>query len=151
MSSARERLPGMVWRQKEELPGMGRRAFDGFGETFDAWARRIKKRPVQKASHPIDSASELRWSNRQAGRQASVENVRQAGGWLFDHGTNTGHGSPSPCLWISPADRFQGRCAACHLCRHANRHAGRKADCRDCGQAEAALGRRTAAFWMRES
>jgi hypothetical protein len=82
----------MVWRQKEELPGRGRKAFDGFGEAFEAWAGRIKKRPAQKASHPIDTASELRWSNRQAGRQASVPNVRQAGVWLFDHGTNTADG-----------------------------------------------------------
>jgi hypothetical protein len=36
-------------------------------------------------------------------------------------------------------------------CSHANRHAGRKADSHDCGQTEGTLGRRAAAFWLRES
>ena len=54
-------------------------------------------------------------ADRQAGRLSGMQAV---GG--SSSGSSPDGGLMSPCLRIRRADRFQGRCAACHQCKHAD-------------------------------
>ena len=107
-----------------------------------------------EATSWIGAASTRHRANWQAGRQASRQIVRHAGGWRVKFGIvprrrpAVALPSGQPCglvpvqmRGLSPMQAF----------RHANRHTGRKADGRDCGHAFGRLRRRAAALWLRES
>ena len=105
---------------KEAFPGKGREECEGVRGTCEAWAVSIKKRPVLKVSRPIDTASEMSRANRHAGRKASWPHGRHSACARVERATDTNNGPLSPGLRTNCADRFQGRHAACHLCRHAD-------------------------------
>jgi len=68
----------------------------------------------------IGAALTRHWANWQAVGQASRQIGRHAAGWRFKLGIPPDDGPLSPNFLTNHAERFQGRCAACHLCRHAD-------------------------------
>ena len=136
------------------MPGKGRGGGDWVARWFKACPRQTMDDFGREATSWIGVGSTRRCANWQAGRQAWRQIVRHAGGWRVKFGI-VPRRRPAVAL---PSDQPCGRVPtqACGLspmqaCRHANRHTGRKADSHDCGYASGRLGRRAAAFRLRES
>lgn len=92
--------------------------------------------------------------NRQAGGQASRQNVQNAGDWPFKRGMSTPRVPTAPNLRANRADGFPGGHAACHLGRRAGMQtvmrAGRQA-VTTATRPRPSPRRRAAALRMRES
>lgn len=106
---------------KERVPGKGRGG-SGNGSPDGSrpahgrlWiALGVKPQAGSAYGQPVTGRTG-RQADRQSGRLSGMQAV---GGSIS--GSSPDGGLMSPCLRISRADRFQGRCAACHLCRHAD-------------------------------
>ena len=72
---------------------------------------------------PLAGSAQRQTFTGRTGKQADMQAGRLSGMQAVggsSPGSFPDRGLLSPCLRISRADRFQGRCAACHLCRHAD-------------------------------